>query len=77
MRRQLAAPPVPPRTALQRHVTVTIPTPSGPVPDLAATERMAGVAVTRRAARRAECAAFDRKPTSVKPATRLAKRDGA
>ena len=35
--------------ALQRHITVTIPTSSGPVPDLAATQRMAGVAVTRRA----------------------------
>ena len=33
--------------ALQRHITVTIPTPSGPVPDLAATKRMAGAAVTR------------------------------
>ena len=32
--------------ALQRHITVTIPTPSGPVPDLAATQRMAGAAVT-------------------------------
>ena len=28
--------------ALQRHITVTIPTPSGPVIDLAATERMGG-----------------------------------
>ncbi len=37
--------------ALQRHITVTIPTPSGPVPDLAATQRMAGAAVTQRAAR--------------------------
>jgi transposase len=37
--------------ALQRHITVTIPTPSGPVPDLAATQRMAGAAVTPRAAR--------------------------
>jgi transposase len=32
--------------ALQRHITVIIPTPSGPVPDLAATQRMAGAAVT-------------------------------
>jgi hypothetical protein len=32
--------------ALQRHITVLIPTPSGPVPDLAATKRMAGAAVT-------------------------------
>jgi hypothetical protein len=35
--------------ALQRHITVTIPTASGPVPDLAATQRMAGATVTRRA----------------------------
>jgi transposase len=35
--------------ALQRRITVTIPTASGPVPDLAATQRMAGAAVTRRA----------------------------
>ena len=53
--------------ALQRHITVTIPTPSGPVPDLAATQRMAGAAVTRRAARRPERAALDRKPTSANP----------
>jgi transposase len=32
--------------ALQRHITVNIPTPSGPVPDIAATQRMAGAAVT-------------------------------
>lgn len=38
--------------ALQRHVTVTIPTPSGPVPDLVATQRMAGAAVTQRATRK-------------------------
>ncbi len=37
--------------ALQRHITVTIPTPSGPRPDIAATQRMAGAAVTHRAAR--------------------------
>ncbi len=51
--------------ALQRHITVTIPTSSGPVPDLAATQRMAGNAVTRRAARRAERGALDGKPTSA------------
>jgi transposase len=51
--------------ALQRHITVTIPTPSGPVPDTAATQRMAGAAVTQRAARRAERAALDDKPTSA------------
>ena len=37
--------------ALQRHITVIIPSSSGPVPDLAATQRMAGAAVTHRAAR--------------------------
>ena len=62
--------------ALQRHVTVTIPTPSGPVPDLAATQRMAGAAVTRRADRRAERAALDGKPTSAKRAARPAKHRG-
>jgi transposase len=36
--------------ALQRHITVTIPSSTGPVPDLAATQRMAGAAVTPRAA---------------------------
>jgi transposase len=40
--------------ALQRHITVTIPDPSGPRPDLPATQRMAGAAVTQRAVRRAE-----------------------
>jgi len=34
--------------ALQRHLTVTIPTMSGPVPDTAATQRMADAAVTRK-----------------------------
>jgi Transposase IS116/IS110/IS902 family len=51
--------------ALQRHVTVTIPTASGPVPDLAATQRMPGTAVTQRAAERAERAALDGKSTSA------------
>jgi transposase len=37
--------------ALQRHITVTIPTSSGPVPDPVATQRMAGATVTQRAAR--------------------------
>jgi transposase len=58
--------------ALQRHITVT--TSSGPRPDLAATQRMAGVAVTRRTARRAERAALDGKPPSAKPAARPTKR---
>ena len=60
--------------ALQRHITVTIPTPSGPVPDLTATQRMAGAALTRTAARRAERAALIGKPTSAKPAARPAQR---
>jgi transposase len=51
--------------ALQQHVTVTVPTPSGPVPDLATTQRMTGDAVTQRAARRAERDALDGKPTSA------------
>jgi transposase len=56
--------------ALQRHITVTIPTSSGPVPDLAATQRMAGAAVTPRAARRAEREALDSKPSSANPTYR-------
>jgi hypothetical protein len=36
--------------ALQRHTTVTIPGRSGTVPNLAATQQIAGAAVTRRAA---------------------------
>jgi transposase len=51
--------------ALQHHVTVTIPTSSGPRPDLPATQRMLGVAVTQQAARRAEREALDGKPTSA------------
>ncbi len=50
---------------LQQHIAVTIPTPSGPRPDLAATQRMAGDAVTEMAARRAEREALDCKPTSA------------
>ncbi len=41
-------------TGLQQHITVTIPTPSGPRPDLTATQRMAGADVTSTVARRAE-----------------------
>ena len=63
--------------ALQRHITVTIPTSSGSVPDIAATQRMAGTAVTRRAARRAERPALDSKPTSAKPTARPAKPRGS
>ncbi len=51
--------------ALQRHVLVTVPTPSGPRPDTAATQRMLGAAVTHTAARRAEREALDGKPTSA------------
>jgi transposase len=51
--------------ALQQHITVTIPTPSGPRPDLPATQRMAGATVTETAARRAEREALDRKPPSA------------
>ncbi|MGH2882565.1 MAG: IS110 family transposase, partial [Solirubrobacteraceae bacterium] len=50
---------------LQQHATVTIPTSSGPRPDTAATQRMLGAAVTHKAARRAERAALDGKPTSA------------
>ena len=52
---------------LQRHTTVTIPTPLGPRPDLTASQRMAGAAVTQTAARRAERAALDSKPTTANP----------
>jgi transposase len=41
-------------TGLQHHVLVTVPGPSDPRRDLAATQRMAGETVTRRATRRAE-----------------------
>ena len=51
--------------ALQQHCTVTIPTSSGPRPDLAATQRMLGEAVTNMAARRAEREALDGQPTSA------------
>jgi transposase len=63
--------------ALQRHITVTIPTTSGSVPDLAATQRMAGAAVTRRAAHRDERAALDGKTPSATRAARPAKRPGS
>ena len=62
--------------ALQQHCAVTIPTSSGSLPDLAATQRMLGAAVTEPAARRAEREALDGKPTSAKPAARAAKRTG-
>ena len=56
-------PPGTPR--LQQHVLSRSPDPSDPRPDLTATQRMAGAAVTRRAARRAERAALDSKPASA------------
>jgi transposase len=52
-------------TGLQQHVLVRIPGPSGPRPDVAATQRMSGAAVTHRAARRAERAALDSKTPSA------------
>jgi hypothetical protein len=52
--------------ALQAHCTVTIPDPSEPHPDLAATQRMLAITVTETAARRAEHETLDSKPT---PAT--------
>jgi len=51
--------------ALQQHVLVTIPSSSGPRPDLTATQRMLGAAVTEPAAHRAEREALDGKPTSA------------
>jgi transposase len=53
--------------ALQQHCAVTIPVASGPRPDIAATQRMLGAAVTGTAAQRAERAALDGKPTSAIP----------
>jgi transposase len=50
---------------LQQHITVTIPSSSGPRPDLAATQRMAGDAVTKMVASRAEREALDGEPTSA------------
>ncbi len=52
---------------LRQHVLVTIPSSSGPCPDLAATQRMLGAAVTEPAARRAEREALDGKPPSATP----------
>jgi transposase len=51
--------------ALQRQLTVTIPASSGTRPDLAATQRIHGTAVTKPAARRAEREALDGTPTSA------------
>jgi transposase len=51
--------------ALQQHCAVTIPTQSGPRPDLTATQRMLGAAVTHRAPQRAEREALDGKPTTA------------
>jgi transposase len=50
---------------LQQHTLVTIPTNPGPRPDPAATQRMLGDTVTETAARRAERAALDDKPTTA------------
>ncbi len=52
--------------ALQRHITVTIPTESGPVPDLIATQRMAEPLSPNGRPARAERAALDSKtPTAI------------
>ena len=56
-------------TGLQQHLLVTVPTPSGPRPDLDATKRMTGEDVTRSAARRAEREALDSEPASATPLT--------
>jgi len=50
---------------LQDPIAVHIPDRSSPRPDLTATQRMLGAAVTPRAARRAERAALDGKPTTA------------
>jgi hypothetical protein len=48
---------------LQDHIAVTIPNGSRPRVDLTATQRIAGAAVTQRAARRDEREALDGQPT--------------
>ena len=53
--------------ALQQHCAVTIPTSSGSLPDLAATQRMLGDTVTHQGGRKAEREALDGKPTSAIP----------
>ena len=53
--------------ALQQHCTVATPTPSGPRPDLTATQRMLGDAGTHLAGRRPEREALDGKPTTANP----------
>jgi len=50
---------------LQQHIAVTIPNKSRPRLDLTATQRMAGAAITQRAARSTERQALDGKPTSA------------
>jgi transposase len=58
-------------TGLQQHALVRIPGPSSARPDLAVTQRMAGVAVTQTAARRTERAALDGKPPAANPHSTL------
>jgi transposase len=55
--------------ALQQHITVTIPAPSGPRHDLAATQRTAGTAVTKPAAQKAKRETLDGKPTTANTPT--------
>ena len=50
---------------LQDHIAVVIPDRSSPRPDLPATQRLAGAAVTHRAGRRPERAAIDGKPAAA------------
>ena len=52
-------------TGLQQHITVTIPGPSGPRPDLAATQRMASETVTRRRPAGPSAQALDSKPPAA------------
>lgn len=51
--------------ALQQHCTISIPTTSGPRPDLPATQRMLDAALTGTAAHTAQREALDGKPTSA------------
>jgi len=50
---------------LQQHVLVTVPTPSGPVPDTAATQRMSALPSPEGRTARSERNALDGTPTSA------------
>ena len=63
-----ASPTTPPATARCNAISLSLfPHRRAPGPTSPATQRMAGAAVTRRAARRAERAALDGKPTDATP----------